>query len=115
MIDLIENKLKYNKKVVEYERNNNSDDQDLESNEPKQGLNPQQVNENMKMAFAIMDMGKIKTMEKIKTEHKDDFRLEDLKKYSEKVAQELLDNVYKANQGEKKSNNKGTKKLKLGE
>ena len=115
MLALIENKLKYNQKVLEFERNINSDDQDLESNEPKQGLNPQQVNENMKMAFAIMDMGKIKTMEKIKTEHKDDFRLEDLKKYSEKVAQELMENVYKANQGEKKNNNKGTKKLKLGE
>ena len=115
MLALIENKLKYNQKVLEFERNINSDDQDLESNEPKQGLNPQQVNDNMKMAFAIMDMGKIKTMEKIKTEHKDDFRLEDLKKYSEKVAEELLDNINKANQGDKKNQNKAPKKLRLGE
>ena len=67
----------------------------------------------MKMAFAIKDMGKIKTIEKIKTWHKNDFRLEDLKKYSQKNFQELMENVYTANQ--KKINNKGTRKLKLGQ
>ena len=84
ILALIEKKLKFNQKVLEYEYNFNADE-NLDFNEPKPTLNPQQVNDNMKMAFANMDMGKIKTMEKIKTEHKDDFRLEDLKKYSEKV------------------------------
>ncbi len=114
ILALIEKKLKFNQKVLEYEYNFNADE-NLDFNEPKPTLNPQQVNDNMKMAFANMDMGKIKTMEKIKTEHKDDFRLEDLKKYSEKVAEELLDNIYKANQGDKKNQNKAPKKLRLGE
>ena len=114
ILALIEKKLKFNQKVLEYEYNFNADE-NLDFNEPKPTLNPQQVNDNMKMAFANMDMGKIKTMEKIKTEHKDDFRLEDLKKYSEKVAEELLDNINKANQGDKKNQNKAPKKLRLGE
>ena len=114
ILALIEKKLKFNQKVLEYEYNFNADE-NLDFNEPKPTLNPQQVNENMKMAFANMDMGKIKTMEKIKTEHKDDFRLEDLKKYSEKVAEELLENINKANQGDKKNQNKAPKKLRLGE
>ena len=58
-------------------------------------------------------MRKIKRIEKIKTWYKDDFRLEDLKKYSQKNCQELMENVYRANQ--KKINNKGTWKLKLGQ
>ena len=95
--------------------NINSDDQNIDFNEPKETANPQIINENMKMAFANMDIGKIKYMEKIKTEHKDDYRLEDLKKYSEKVAEELLDNINKANQGDKKNQNKAPKKLRLGE
>ena len=114
ILALIEKKLKFNQKVLEYEYNFNADE-NLDFNEPKPTLNPQQVNDNMKMAFANMDMGKIKTMEKIKTEHKDDFRLEDLKKYSEKVAEELMDNITKANQGDKKNQNKAPKKLRLGE
>ena len=114
ILALIEKKLKFNQKVLEYEYNFNADE-NLDFNEPKPTLNPQQVNDNMKMAFANMDMGKIKTMEKIKTEHKDDFRLEDLKKYSEKVAEELLENINKANQGDKKNQNKAPKKLRLGE
>ena len=114
ILALIEKKLKFNQKVLEYEYNFNADE-NLDFNEPKPTLNPQQVNDNMKMAFANMDMGKIKTMEKIKTEHKDDFRLEDLKKYSEKVAEELMENITKANQGDKKNQNKAPKKLRLGE
>jgi exosome complex RNA-binding protein Rrp42 (RNase PH superfamily) len=68
----------------------------------------------MKIAFSNMDMGKIKYMEKIKTEHKDEFKLEDLIKYSEKVAEELLENINKAT-GDKKPQNRVSKKLKLGE
>ena len=114
ILALIEKKLKYNQKVFEYEYNILSDEQNIDFSEPKQTLNPQIVNENMKIAFSNMDMGKIKYMEKIKTEHKDEFKLEDLIKYSEKVAEELLENINKAT-GDKKPQNRVSKKLKLGE
>ena len=115
ILALIEKKLKYNQKILEFDYNINSDDQNIDFNEPKETSNPQIINENMKMAFANMDIGKIKYMEKIKTEHRDEFNFEDLKNYSEKVADELFENIKKANQGEKKYQNKVSKKLKLGE
>ena len=114
ILAIIEKKLKYNQKVLEYDYNMKSDEQNLDFNEPKQTLNPQIVNENMKIAFSNMDMGKIKYMEKIKTEHKDEFKLEDLIKYSEKVADELMETI-KGNTGDKKNQNRASKKLKLGE
>ena len=59
----------------------------------------------MKTAFASMDIGKIKTMEKIKNNpHPEDFKLENLIAYSQKVADEVMENVNKNNQGEKKQN-----------
>ena len=77
-------------------------------------MNPKQVNDNMKMAFASMDISKIKAMEKIKSDHKsDDFKFDNLKIYSEKVADELMDNIIRANQNEKKQQNKLQKSAKL--
>ena len=60
----------------------------------------------------IMPMALI--MEKIKSDHKsDDFKFDNLKMYSEKVADELMENIIRANQNEKKEKNKLQKRAKL--
>ena len=65
----------------------------------------------MKLAFANMDINKIKTMEKIKNnQHPEDFKLENLINYSKDIAEEVLNNINKTNQNEKKGNNKMPKK-----
>lgn len=117
MLSKIEKKLKYNQRVLEYEKNLTYDDNSNNNNynEVNKGtMNPKQVNDNMKMAFASMDISKIKAMEKIKSDHKsDDFKFDNLKIYSEKVADELMDNIIRANQNEKKQQNKLQKSAKL--
>lgn len=113
LLSHVESKLKFNKKVLEQKIARDYNDLDVFSNiyeEAILGLTPGQVNENMKMAFANMDIGKLKTMEKIKNEHRpEDFRLENLKLYSMKVADEVIDNVNKINVGEKKGKGKKLK------
>ena len=65
----------------------------------------------MKIAFANMDINKIKTMEKIKNNQlPDDFKLETLINYSKDITDEVLNNINKTNQNEKKSSNKMPKK-----
>ena len=88
---------------MEYERNQNQENSISNLNESMKGtLNPKQVNDNMKMVFASMDIGKIKAMEEIKNDHKtDDFKFENLQYYSLKVAKELMDGVKKQNQNDK--------------
>lgn len=116
MLSKIEKKLKYNQRVLEYEKNLTYDDNSNNNNynESNKGANPKQVNDNMKMAFASLDISKIKTMEKIKSDHKsDDFKFDNLKIYSEKVADELMDNVIRSNQNEKKQQNKLQKNTKF--
>ena len=74
-------------------------------------ITTKQVNENMKMAFMNMDMNKIKTMEKIKNNQlPEDFKLETLINYSKDIADEVLNNINKTNQNEKKGTNKLPKK-----
>lgn len=103
MLAKIEKQLKYSLKVLEYERNQNQENSISNLNESMKGtLNPKQVNDNMKMVFASMDIGKIKAMEEIKNDHKtDDFKFENLQYYSLKVAKELMDGVKKQNQNDK--------------
>ena len=103
MLAKIEKQLKYSLKVLEYERNQNQENSISNLNDSLKGtLNPKQVNDNMKMVFASMDIGKIKAMEEIKNDHKtDDFKFENLQYYSIKVAKELMDGVKKQNQNEK--------------
>ena len=91
--------------MLEYERNHNHENSISNVNDDsfKGALNPKQVNDNMKMVFASMDIGKIKAMEEIKNAHQtDDFRFDNLKYYSIKVAKELMDEVKKQNQNENK-------------
>ena len=67
----------------------------------------------MKIAVANMDINKIKTLEKIKNNQlPDDFKLETLINYSKEIADEVLNNINKSSQNEKKSNNKPKKKFK---
>ena len=103
MLAKIEKQLKYSLKVLEYERNQNQENSISNLNESMKGtLNPKQVNDNMKIVFASMDIGKIKAMEEIKNDHKtDDFKFENLQYYSLKVAKELMDGVKKQNQNDK--------------
>lgn len=109
MLSLIEKKLKFNEKVLEHFLNEEQNLMEIK----KESVSTRQVNDNMKMAFANMDIGKIKAMEKIKNEqHPEDFKLENLIAYSQRVADEVLDNINKANQIEKKQQNKLNKKLK---
>ena len=115
ILSKIEGKLKYCQRVLEYEKNLTNEDNSGMNNEPARAtMNPKQVNDNMKMAFASMDISKIKSMEKIKSDHKsDDFKFDNLKMYSEKVADELMENIIRANQNEKKEKNKLQKRAKL--
>ena len=112
----IEKKLKYNQRILEYEHNIISDDQDTGMNHSEQQknlANPKQVNDNMKIAFANMDMSKLKTFEDIKNAHKmEDFKFENLKLYSENVAKEIMENINKVNQNDKKQQKNHQKILK---
>ena len=101
----IEKKIKFNEKILERYLNDEEGEMMNNKNESDLGVSTRQVNDNMKTAFASMDIGKIKTMEKIKNNpHPEDFKLENLIAYSQKVADEVMENVNKNNQGEKKQN-----------
>ena len=74
-------------------------------------MTTKQVNDNMKMAFANMDINKIKTMEKIKNnQNPEDFKLENLINYSKDIASEVMNNINKSNQTDKKGSNKVNRK-----
>ena len=108
----IEKKLKFNEKVLEQaltviEANlSGSKNENIDK-----AMTTKQVNDNMKMAFANMDMNKIKSMEKIKnSQSPDDFKLENLIKFSENIADEVMNNINKVNQPDKKGSNKMNRK-----
>ena len=103
----IEKKLKYNEKILEHCLAGEEDNIPGGKNESVSGMSTKQVNDNMKLAFANMDINKIKTMEKIKNnQHPEDFKLENLINYSKDIAEEVLNNINKTNQNEKKGTNK---------
>ena len=107
----IEKKLKFNEKILEHCLAGEEDNIPGGKNESISGMSTRQVNDNMKMAFANMDINKIKTMEKIKNnQHPEDFKLENLINYSKDIAEEVLNNINKTNQNEKKGTNKVAKK-----
>jgi hypothetical protein len=107
----IEKKLKYNEKILEHCLAGEEDNIPGGKNESVSGLSTKQVNDNMKLAFANMDINKIKTMEKIKNnQHPEDFKLENLINYSKDIAEEVLNNINKTNQNEKKGTSKLPKK-----
>ena len=107
----IEKKLKINEKILEHCLEGEDENIPGGKNESESGVSTRQVNDNMKMAFANMDINKIKTMEKIKNNQlPDDFKLETLINYSKDIADEVLNNINKTNQNEKKSGNKMPKK-----
>ena len=107
----IEKKLKYNEKILEHCLAGEEDNIPGGKNESISGMSTKQVNDNMKLAFANMDINKIKTMEKIKNnQHPEDFKLENLINYSKDIAEEVLNNINKTNQNEKKGANKLPKK-----
>ena len=104
----IEMQLKFALKALEYERNLNQEISNSNLNESnKEIINPKQVNDNMKAVFSSMDIGKLKAMDKIKSNHKtEEFNLQNLKMYSEEVIEELMNNINKQNQTEKKQKKK---------
>ena len=114
MLAKIEKKLKYNQRILEYEHNIITDEENVvNSEQQKNYINTKQVNDNMKIAFANMDMSKLKTFDEIKNAHKmEDFKFENLKMYSENVAKEILDNINKTNQNDKKQQKHHQKLLK---
>ncbi len=80
-------------------------------NESMAGISTKQVNDNMKIAFANMDINKIKTMEKIKNnQNPEDFKLENLINYSKDIAAEIMNNINRSNQPDKKGSNKVNRK-----
>ena len=108
----IEKKIKLNEKVLE-QCLNADEDNNGNKNENTSEISTRQVNDNMKMAFANMDINKIKTMEKIKNnQHPEDFKLENLISYSKDIADEVLNNINKTNQNDKKIGAKMPKKNK---
>jgi hypothetical protein len=107
----IERKLKFNEKILEQCLEGQEDNIAGGKNENESGISTRQVNDNMKVAFANMDINKIKTMERIKNNQlPDDFKLETLINYSKDIADEVLNNINKNNQNEKRGNTKIQKK-----
>ena len=99
----IEKKLKFNEKILEKCLAGDEENIPGAKNESLAGISTKQVNDNMKMAFANMDINKIKTMEKIKNnQNPEDFKLENLINYSKDIANEVLNNINKSNQPDKK-------------
>ena len=107
----IEKKLKYNEKILEHCLAGDEENIPGIKNESLGGMTTKQVNDNMKMAFANMDINKIKTMEKIKNnQNPEDFKLENLINYSKDIASEVMNNINKSNQTDKKGSNKVNRK-----
>lgn len=102
VLSQIEKKIKLNEKVLE-QCLDADEDNNGNKNENASEMSTRQVNDNMKLAFANMDINKIKTMEKIKNnQHPEDFKLENLIMYSKDIAEEVLNNINKTNQNDKK-------------
>ena len=107
----IEKKLKYNEKILEHCLAGDDENIPGNKNESSNAMTTKQVNDNMKMAFANMDINKIKTMEKIKNnQNPEDFKLENLINYSKDIASEVMNNINKSNQTDKKGSNKVNRK-----
>ena len=107
----IERKLKFNEKILEHCLEGQEDNIPGGKNENESGISTRQVNDNMKVAFANMDINKIKTMERIKNNQlPDDFKLETLINYSKDIADEVLNNINKNNQNDKKGTSKMPRK-----
>ena len=107
----IEKKLKFNEKILEQCLAGDEDNIPGAKNESLAGMSTKQVNDNMKMAFANMDINKIKTMEKIKNnQNPEDFKLENLINYSKDIANEVMNNINRSNQPDKKGSNKLNRK-----
>jgi chromosome segregation ATPase len=107
----IEKKLKYNEKILEHCLSGDEENIPGNKNESLGGITTKQVNDNMKMAFANMDINKIKTMEKTKNnQNPEDFKLENLINYSKDIAFEVMNNINKSNQTDKKGSNKANRK-----
>ena len=105
----IEKKLKNDEKILENCLAGDEENVPGMKNESGVGISTKQVNDNMRMAFANMDINKIKTMEKIKNnQNPEDFKLENLISYSKDIANEVLNNINKSNQPDKKGTNKKT-------
>ena len=107
----IEKKLKNDEKILENCLAGDEENVPGMKNESGVGISTKQVNDNMRMAFANMDINKIKTMEKIKNnQNPEDFKLENLISYSKDIANEVLNNINKSNQPDKKGTNKVNRK-----
>ena len=107
----IEKKLKNDEKILENCLAGDEENVPGMKNESGEGISTKQVNDNMRVAFANMDINKIKTMEKIKNNQTPEyFNLENLINYSKEIAKEVMHNITKPNQQDKKGNNKISRK-----
>lgn len=96
----IELKLKSIQKFFELDKSAN------EEYEPNKEINvnsnPRQVNEDMKLFFANLDISKLKTFEKMKNAHKsDEIKFENIFDFSNQVISELNENVENQKSGKK--------------
>ena len=107
----IEKKLKFNEKILEHCLAVDEENIQGAKNESMAGISTKQVNDNMKTAFANMDINKIKTMEKIKNnQNPEEFKLENLINYSNDIAAEIMNNINRSNLPDKKGSNKVNRK-----
>ena len=107
----IEKKLKFNEKILEHCLAVDEENIQGAKNESMAGISTKQVNDNMKTAFANMDINKIKTMEKIKNnQNPEEFKLENLINYSNDIAAEIMNNINRSYQPDKKGSNKVNRK-----
>lgn len=108
----IEIRIKEIKRYFELERQNDEDHHKhgAKTEYGKDRLNPRQVNEQMKLFFANLDISKLKTFEKIKLNQKlEEIKFENIFEFSNQVISELDENVKNQQLG-KKANKFGLKK-----
>ena len=107
----IEKKLKFNEKILEHCLAVDEENIQGAKNESMAGISTKQVNDNMKTAFANMDINKIKTKKKKKNnQNPEEFKLENLINYSNDIAAEIMNNINRSNQPDKKGSNKVNRK-----
>ena len=102
----VENRLKEIQKYFEVEKQNDEiQELKVKNDIIKDKLNPRQVNEQMNLFFANLDISKLKTFEKIKLNQKpEEIKFENIFEFSNQVIYELDDNVRNQQMGKK--NNK---------
>lgn len=103
----IEQKLKNYLKILELEKKAQNQNPFKSKYDPNKGyMNNKQLNDKMNNIFNSMENTKSKTLDLIRDNKNDEFRIEKLKEYSENFVEELLKKADKDDNAEKKNDKK---------